>query len=266
MYSLHLTCHAGSVDTISAELWDLGTAGIREIDGISTTVLVAAFETNDARESLLDRFAGCSPRWEHEEDTDWVQVTKDGWPAREIGDRFFVVPPWDEHPTPPRRIRLIQNPGLACGTGDHPCTQLALEALEVGVTPESRIADIGSGSAILTIAARLLGSHVAVGVDSDPSSAAGALQNFALNELVPSIATGSSNCLPSATFDVIVANISSTVVLALFDELLRIAKPGATFILTGFSKSEAQTFAPMLESPQLSELGDWACVVGRPLS
>jgi ribosomal protein L11 methyltransferase len=266
MYSLHLTCPGSSVDTISAELWDLGTVGIREIEGLSTTLLIATFETNDSREFLLARFAACSPRWEHEEDTDWVQVTKEAWLPREIGNRFFVVPPWNEHPTPSGRIRLIQNPGLACGTGDHPCTQLALEALEACVTPESRVADIGSGSAILTIGARLLGSRVAIGVDSDPAAASAALQNFVLNGLAPSIATGSANCLQSGAFNLIVANISGTVVLAILDELLRIAKPGATFILTGFSTGEAQAFVPMLGSAQFTELGDWACIVGRSRS
>lgn len=263
MYSLYLACPNESAEFVSAELWDLGTIGIREADSLSATQLVASFESNDLREKLLKLFAEHSPRWEHEEDTDWVLATQDSWPAREVGERFFIAPPWNNEATPVGRNRLIQNPGLACGTGDHPCTQLALIALENCVTPGARVADIGSGSAILTIGAQLLGARLAVGVDADETAAAAALQNFALNRLEPSIATGSAECLASEAFDVVVANISSTVVLAIFDELLRIAKPAATIILTGFSVAEAKTFEPMIDATWVGELGDWACVVGR---
>jgi ribosomal protein L11 methyltransferase len=266
MYSLHLTCPTSAVEVVSSELWEFGTVGIREIDGLSSTLLIAGFESNDTRRSLIAHFAGYSPRWELEDSTDWVQATKESWPAREVGQRFFVVPPWNEDRTPQGRIRLIQNPGLACGTGDHPCTRLALEALEDCVRSESRIADIGSGSAILTIGGLLLGAHLAVGVDADVAAAPAALQNFALNELPPCIAAGSADCLLSEAFDIVLANISSTVVLALFGELFRIAQPGATLILTGFSTAEAKTFVPMLNGAGLFELGDWACVVGRKRS
>ncbi len=263
MFSLHLACLPDLAELISAELWEWGTVGIREIDGRSSTELIAGFETNHPREALLAHFAEHSPVWEHEDDTDWVRATKESWPAREVGMRFFVVPPWNEDPTPAGRVRLIQNPGLACGTGDHPCTQLALIALENCVTERSFVADIGSGSGILTVAATLLGSQLAVGVDFDETAAAAALQNFILNDLEPAIATGSAECLATESFDVVVANISSTVVLAVFDEILRIAKPEAAVILTGFSIAEAMTFEPMIEGASIAESAGWACVVGR---
>jgi ribosomal protein L11 methyltransferase len=262
MYSLDLTCPAGSSELISAELWERGTIGIREIDGLSGTQLIACFETNEARESLLVQFAAYSPHWKQEDVTDWVLVAQESWPAREVGRRFFVAPPWNQEPTPAGRIRLIQNPGLACGTGDHPCTQLALIALENAVNAKARVADIGSGSGILTIGATLLGARFAVGVDADESASAAALQNFALNGLEPAIFTGSADCLATGAFDVVAANISSTVVLAIFDEILRIAKPGATVILTGFSTAEAKTFEPLIAATWVAEMGDWACVAG----
>ena len=73
-----------------------------------------------------------------------------------VGERLFLAPPWSEETVPDGRVRLIHNPGLACGTGEHPCTQMALAAMERIVKPGDRVADIGTGSGILAIGAALL--------------------------------------------------------------------------------------------------------------
>ncbi len=166
MYSLHLHCNAEDADLLSAELWEAETAGIQELEnGNGALMLMAGFEKNDARDELLQRFGRFSPAWIHEADTDWVQETQRAWPGQRAGTRLFLAPPWCGEITPPGRERVVHNPGLACGTGDHPCTQLALEALERVVTRACSIADIGTGSGILAIAALRLGAATAFGLD-----------------------------------------------------------------------------------------------------
>ena len=70
------------------------------------------------------------------------------------GERFFLVPPWCDDPAPPGRLRLEIYPGMACGTGRHPATQLCLEALERTVRPGMTLVDVGTGSGILSAGAR----------------------------------------------------------------------------------------------------------------
>ena len=162
-----LNCNADDADLLSAELWEAGTAGIQELEnGGGALTLMASFETNDERDELLRRFDRFSPAWIHENDTDWVQETKRAWPGQCVGTQLFLAPPWCDEATPPGRERVIHNPGLACGTGDHPCTQLALEALEQVVIPACSVADIGTGSGILAIAALRLGAATAFGMDT----------------------------------------------------------------------------------------------------
>ena len=56
-------------------------------------ISIAFFEDEaDAR-----RFG--DPRLEPE--VDWVQHTEDAWPPLLVGERFFLVAPWREEPTPP---------------------------------------------------------------------------------------------------------------------------------------------------------------------
>lgn len=249
MYSLHLKCLADEVDLISAELWEAGTAGIRELDD----GLIAGFETNERRAELLARFGGT---WTQEDSTDWVEATQRAWPARCIGNRIFLTPQWNQDETPSGRVRIVHNPGLACGTGEHACTQLAMTALETLSLAGKTVVDIGTGSGLLAIAALRLGAAQAVGVDLDEAALSAARENFALNGLVAELAVGSADCLRAA--DVIVANISATVLLAIADDLIGL---GAAMILSGFSDYELSVVEQTFGRGTVSALDEWRCLL-----
>jgi ribosomal protein L11 methyltransferase len=263
MYSLSLTCTPDEVDLLSAELWEFGTAGIRELDAGQRVTMIAGFESNDAREDLLSRFAAFSPEWEMEEATDWVQWTHHAWPPRAVGARLYLAPPWSKDSTPEGRVRLIHNPGLACGTGEHPCTQLALVALEQLVTPGCRVLDVGTGSGMLAIAALLFGAGLALGADTDIEALRAARENFELNHLEPMLFGGSTTAARDGQFDVAVANISGTVLLSIFDELVRVTRVGGHLILTGFTEWELPAFLKLLPSSKVSSMNEWRCVTAR---
>src|SRR5580704_15169332 len=155
MYSVRLEPEPEDFDQLIASLWEHGTAGINEGHGY----LIAFFEDEcDAR-----RFG--EPALEPE--VDWVKHTHDAWPPLLVGERFFVAAPWREEPTPAGRIRLEINPGLQCGTGQHPRTRLCLEAMERVIRPGDSVLDVGSGSGILSIAAKLLGAGCVIACDID---------------------------------------------------------------------------------------------------
>lgn len=260
MYFLRLTCAAAEVEQVSVELWDAETAGIQEIDQGDASVLLAGFANNENRAILLRRFARYAPEWEHGATTDWIAYTKESWPPRSVGERLFLAPPWCADPTPGGRHRVIHNPGMACGTGEHPCTQLALEALEKSVSRGHAVVDVGTGSGILAIAALRLGAGMAVGIDTDEAALAAARENFALNDLRPTLAAGSADILRPEAADVTIANINSVVLRYLADDLLRITKPRGALILTGFPESEASAVQKLFPTAELSALNEWRCL------
>ncbi|HTU45602.1 MAG TPA: 50S ribosomal protein L11 methyltransferase [Bryobacteraceae bacterium] len=258
MYSLLLTCTSAEIESISAELWEAGTLGIEELNSSGEIQLVAAFSSQQA--GLLERFANYSPRWRLAPPIDWIAETHRAWPARAIGEKLFLAPPWCHDPTPPGRERIVHVPGLACGTGEHPCTQLALLALEKFVRPNTTLIDIGTGSGILTIAALRLGAARAIGLDTDESALATARENFSLNAFEPLLIAGSAECVSDGIADIAIANINGSVLLSIFDELLRITKGNGHLILTGFPELELAPFQQLLPGAEISILAEWCCV------
>jgi ribosomal protein L11 methyltransferase len=263
MYSLQLTCKADQVDTLSGELWETHTSGIRELTNGESTTIIAFFETNEARDALLERFSSFSPGWTHEPDTDWLQETQRSWPGRRVGSQFFLAAPWCEEPTPVGRLRLVHNPGLACGTGEHPCTRLALEALEKTVTPGCSVADVGTGSALLAIAALRLGATNVFGLDHDEAALQAAQQNFKLNDLPANLVAGSADCLAGDSVDVVLANINATVLLALADDFLTALRSNGILILTGFPDNEVETVKQAFPPADVSHQEGWTCIISR---
>ena len=247
MFSLLLSCPPVAEDELVAELYDAGTAGIVEEPG----GLRAFFADDTDAPALLARFARFQPQLRHEEEIDWEQSARDSWPPLPVGERFWLAPSWNTDPPPPGRIRLEFQPGMACGTGWHPCTQLCLEALERTVRPGMTVLDVGSGSGILSNAALLLGAARVIACDIDVDAVLVAREHIA----VPMFA-GSVDAVRAGFADVIVANISSAAAEELAPEFARVARPGATVILSGFEEED------LPEGPAPRELlcrNGWAC-------
>ncbi len=91
------------------------------------------FFDDDTRQSeLQSRFGG---EIEPADTRDWVAFAHEYLKPMEIGQRIFVCPEWRDDPTPPGRIRIVVNAGLAFGTGAHETTRLCLEAIERHLKP-----------------------------------------------------------------------------------------------------------------------------------
>lgn len=203
---------------LTLRLWEAGTLGITEGDGF----VDAFFEDAEAASQFGVPQAVI--------DVDWVARTQAAFPPLLVGETFFVAAPWRTEPTPPGRLRLVINPGAQCGTGYHRCTQLCLEAMEKLIRPGDSVLDVGSGSGILTLAAKLLGAGRVVSCDIDPD-AAGPECFF----------VGSVDAVRSGAFDVVVANINEDVIGSMLADFKRVAR---VRILSGFQNDD----------------GEWTCV------
>lgn len=256
MFSVTFSVPVSERDELIAELWELGTAGITD----DPDFLRAFFEEESiSPQDLEQRFEKYAPRIEVEEPYDWVQHARDQWRAFPVGIRFWMAPPWDESPPPEGRIRLSLRPGMACGSGIHPATQLCLRALKSRVHAAVSVLDVGAGSGILAEAAELLGSHSVIACDIDDEAVRIARAN--LQHSGVKLFTGSLRSVRRGSVDLIVANLNATTLKALAAELQRIGPP--TLIVSGFREHETRSVTKAIGRTISDEMeqDDWACVI-----
>ncbi len=164
----------------------------------------------------------------------------------ELTKNFWIIPPADM-PTESNVTEgqtLIIRPGAAFGTGRHESTQLASEALlhflkEVG-TPhfKNHLIDIGTGSGVLSIFAKILGAQSVVAVEIDEEARLNAAENFELNKTSVEL-FGNLNKV-DGQFDVIVANILAPTLIYLKTRMKHLLSPDGILIMSGVVQNEEE--------------------------
>jgi ribosomal protein L11 methyltransferase len=185
-------------------------------------------------------------RFQTIQNQNWMEKWKENYHPILIGEKLLILPPWLENPHP-ERIPLHIDPNMAFGTGTHPTTQLCLKLTEQNLKPGMDVIDVGCGSGILSIAARLLGARHALAVDIDPLSIQATLDNAALNGLTSGIecGLGSVGEIHQGKFSLrqaslVLANILAPVIISLLGEGLgNLVTPGGSLILSGILDHQA---------------------------
>lgn len=254
MFSLWMEVREDERDLLIANLWDAGATGVTEEDG---GAMRAFFGPESDREAIAKLFREFKPVVREEEEYDWVAHARSQWRSFPVGERFFLVPEWLDDPAPKGRLRLIMHPGMACGSGTHPATQLCLMAMERHVGRGDRVLDVGTGAGILADGARLLGASPVFGCDIEHEATVVARGNLDPGIL---LFTGSARSVRSDAVDWAICNLNAATLKTLNTELLRIARG---LILSGFQEDETDTVTALFKRDvrEQFELDGYGCVV-----
>ena len=172
-------------------------------------------------------------------DQDWNESWKKGFTPLDVGEHFTILPPWEDKRS--GRIKLIIDPGMAFGTGHHETTRSCLVLMERydGKTGKGRFLDLGTGTGLLAIAASKLGYEQVVAVDTDPLAIEASRKNLELNQVVNIELREGSIIEAPGTFDCIVANIISSVLILLAHEIASCLRPSGVAIVSGILADQA---------------------------
>lgn len=181
--------------------------------------------------------------------------SKDKWWTRglgpvDVGEKLRLVPYWE--PRTGGRVELVVDPGPSFGVGDHPSTIMALQFLEavIAIPPAAgyqlTMLDVGTGTGVLAIAGKALGTGFTVALDIDAASVFSARRNFTLNNIGYSrmadegieLVVGSAECL-RCPFDIVVANLAAPLLLRCSGLLSELA--GRFLILSGIAEVLSET-------------------------
>ena len=175
------------------------------------------------------------------EDSDWENNWKEFYKPLEIGEKFLVVPEWEEAAAE-GRVPLRLDPGLMFGTGSYATTRMCLAAFEKYAGKGKTALDLGCGSGILGIGALVLGCDSAVGVDIDPKAPDIVMDNAALNGIGSDrlkvyagdiIGDASLRKMLGAGYDMVLANIVSDVIIPLAPHVRAFMAEEGVFITSG---------------------------------
>jgi ribosomal protein L11 methyltransferase len=163
---------------------------------------------------------------------------------------------------------------MAFGTAEHATTRGCLRILDSLVVPGSKVADVGAGSGILSIAAALLGSKDVVALEMDGPSCETAVENVARNGVSDRVEVhqrevSAGGPLPGSPYDGVVANLQSSILISLFPAFRESLKPDGWLVVSGVLNEERDSILPAAAESELSfheddEEGGWWTGVFRP--
>lgn len=208
------------------------------------------------------------------DEEDWANEWKKYYHPTPVGDKLLVCPSWEQEGGD-GRIRVVLNPGMAFGTGQHHTTRLCMELLEQLVAPGMKVFDVGCGSGILAVTGVLLGAGSAVGIDIDQMAAKIAYENAALNGVKDKVRfycgdLRSTREQTAGRYEIVCMNIVADVIISLLEGVRSYIAPGGCLLLSGIIDTREQDVLHALEQhgyrvQQRLEDGGWValrCIVG----
>lgn len=253
---------AEDAERAAAEAYAAGAAGLEEREdggGVTWLLYVPMASASAVREALaaLDPAPLEIGPVEPAPDVDWSEQWKLGLGASVISPRLVVRPSFVAHALAPGQLELVIDPGQAFGTGTHASTRLALEwidALAPTLGAGARVLDVGTGSAVLALAAALLAPVRAIGFDLDPVAVFEARRNVTLAGCTDRVQlfAGELAALAGPPFDLVVANLLRSEVTPLLGGLAARTRPGGQAIFSGLLASETAMFTDALRAAGFS--------------
>lgn len=253
-------------DELIAEVWALGTTGLEVVDEGDCDLLAVYFQESDqpSRKSLdaVARRCGASlARAEAVEPRDWLADYRAVCVPIAIGP-LVIDSREPDGDAPSDSKRFLRIPARnAFGTGSHESTRLILAALVETDLVGASVLDVGTGSAILALAALRRGAARVVGFDIDIGSVVTAGDNARLNELAPALFAGTVEAL-GGSFDVVLVNILPHLWLDHASAIVDRLNADGEMLVSGVLAAEAETVLAPLRALGLgvtshSAIEDW---------
>jgi ribosomal protein L11 methyltransferase len=239
---------ASNRERVIAALFEAGSQGVEEDGACVVTHFPRNAPIDTIREAVMDADPRADIRIGEAPEIDYTQ-----WRAsvssQEVG-ALVIAPPWLAGNLDPRRT-IIVDPAMAFGTGEHASTRGVMRLMQGVIRVGDVVADLGAGSAVLSIAAAKLGAARVAAIEIEHDSIGNAEENVSANgveERVQVIEGDATTLLPLlAPVRVVLANILTSVLIPLLPVVRASLEPEGQAILGGILCEERAAMMTALD-------------------
>lgn len=168
---------------------------------------------------------------------------------------------------PKLQYDIVIDPKMAFGTGHHATTSLIIEQLLDMELNDKSVIDMGTGTGILAILAKMRGASNITAIEIDPVAHVNAVENLKINNAdTVDLLLGDASLLPSVSMaDVFIANINRNIILMDIEAYCDALNDGGIMLLSGFYESDIPV---IIEKAKLLNLkyeshtvrDNWSCL------
>jgi ribosomal protein L11 methyltransferase len=269
--SLRVEATNDAARTRAIEILVTGGAGAVQEMGASLLTHMIEGEALDATCRALAS-AGASVERTELGAVDWSTRWHTRVGVQRVG-RIAVAPPWLSDEIANAEIPIVIEPAMAFGTGEHETTRGVLALMQPLVRQGDVVADLGSGSGVLAIAAARLGAARVFAIEMDPDAIGNAEENVERNGVADRVAViegDAAALLPLiAPVTLVLANIISSVVIELSPRIRDALPSGGRAVISGILVSEREHLVASLAcdgwamESELREGEWWSSVIAR---
>lgn len=176
------------------------------------------------------------------EDKNWNEEWEKNYFQPLIIDDRCIIHSTFHTDIPQKEFNIIINPQMSFGTGHHETTSLMLKSILDEDLNNKTVLDMGCGTGILSILAKMKGAKQITAIDVDSWCIQNAKENIALNNLNDiEVILGDAKQLNkyANSFNLILANINRNILLQDMKSYLPTLQPNGHLLISGFYEEDA---------------------------
>ncbi len=166
-------------------------------------------------------------------DQNWNEIWESNFDPVKINDHCGVRAPF--HPSFGHiEYEIIIEPQMSFGTAHHETTAMMLDYLTFTSLEGKKVLDMGSGTGVLAIMAKLKGATEATAIDNDNWAVANTKDNIRRNNVDAEVLAGDIDTVSGRSFDLILANINRNILLRHIPLYAEMLTAGGSLMTSGF--------------------------------
>ena len=175
------------------------------------------------------------------DDESWYDSWKKYYAPIEIGN-YVIVPKWINYKNEKNLIKILIDPGMAFGTGEHESTRMCLDLMSNVDFNDKDVIDVGTGSGILGVGAMLSNAKSCYMCDIDSVAVKAAQENALLNNIEDKVVIELADLLTKddKKADIVLANLTAGILQRLSLDLPNYINKGGILICSGIIHERKQ--------------------------